>query len=157
MQTSCGVLILNEHNELLMGHATGNKFFDIPKGMLEENESPLACAIRECKEETSLDLRNNILIELGLFKYNTKKNLHLFICTVKKENIIIKDLVCNSFFTNFYTKKLQPEVDFFEWINVDEVKIKCAKSLGVLLSNLKENNILNHNIYINNLKKIKPI
>jgi hypothetical protein len=39
MKTSCGVLILNEFNELLLCHSTGNSFFDIPKGGKEEGET----------------------------------------------------------------------------------------------------------------------
>ena len=39
MTTSCGVIILNEYNEMFMGHSTGNKFHDLPKGMLDEGEN----------------------------------------------------------------------------------------------------------------------
>lgn len=141
MKTSCGIIIINEYNELFMGHATGNKFFDIPKGMLEENEEPVVCAIRECKEETSLIFSDTQLKELGVFPYNREKNLHLFLIYVNKEDIIIEDLVCNSFFENYYTKKMQPEVDYFSWISLNELTENCAKSMGKLLNKMKNDGL----------------
>ena len=36
---SCGVIILNEFDEILMGHSTGNTFYDLPKGGVEEGEA----------------------------------------------------------------------------------------------------------------------
>ena len=50
--TSYGVLILNEHGQLLLAHATGRQYWDIPKGGAEAGESPREAAIREVQEET---------------------------------------------------------------------------------------------------------
>ncbi|HLL12003.1 MAG TPA: NUDIX domain-containing protein, partial [Rubrivivax sp.] len=44
---SCGILVFNPKIELLLGHATGSARWDIPKGIAEEGESPLAAALRE--------------------------------------------------------------------------------------------------------------
>ena len=30
---SCGVLLFNEHDEILLAHATGNRHWDVPKGL----------------------------------------------------------------------------------------------------------------------------
>ena len=144
MKTSCGVIIINEFNELFMGHSTGNKFYDIPKGLLDEGENELACAIRECKEETSIDLSNKNLEVIGLYPYNKEKNLYLFLVSMKKQDIDLNTLVCNSFFEDYYTKKLKPEVDEFKWISVKNVKENCAKSMGVLLEKLIEKNIIQY-------------
>lgn len=138
MKISCGVIIINEQEEMLMGHSTGNKFYDIPKGMLEENENPVCCALRECEEETSIILHESELKDLGEFKYNKEKNLHLFLVKRIKDTIDVKALVCNSMFEHFYTKKLQPEVDSFKWVSLNEINEHCAKSMGKLLGSLKE-------------------
>ncbi len=140
MKTSCGVLIINEFNEIFVGHSTGNKFFDIPKGLLDEGETPIDCAIRECKEESSIVLDKKNLIDLGLFKYNKEKNLHLFLIKVKKDSIDIGSLVCTSMFEHVYTKKMLPEADYFKWMKYEDVTNDCAKSMGKLLKSLIENN-----------------
>lgn len=155
MKISCGIIILNEFNEMFVGHSTGNKFYDIPKGLLDENENELECALRECKEETSIDLSNQKLETLGLFPYNKEKNLYLFVTSIKKENIVIKDLVCNSFFEDFYSKKMKPEVDGFKWISIDEITQNCAKSMGILLNKLKNENLLNYKSEIKASNKLK--
>lgn len=141
MKTSCGIIIINEENEIFMGHSTGNKFFDIPKGMLEENELPITCALRECDEETSLKFKEEELKDLGEFKYNREKNLHLFLVFVKKEDIKIEELVCNSFFEHLYTKKMVPEADYFQWISLNLLTENCAKSMGKLLNKLNSDGI----------------
>lgn len=149
MKISCGIIIFNEKKEILMGHVTGNKFFDIPKGLLEKNENPILCAIRECQEECGLEFKPEELKDLGVHKYNKEKDLHLFLISVKKEDINMNDLVCNSFFEHYYTKKIVPEVDSFDWINIQDVTVKCAKSMGKLLTILEPE-------IINNKKGLKP-
>lgn len=146
MKTSCGVIIINEQNELFMGHSTGNKFYDIPKGLLDEGETEYQCALRECNEETSIDLSNKSLKDLGLFPYNKEKNLHLFIVFLNKNEIELENLVCNSFFEDFYTKKMKPEVDEFKWVSLNELTEHCAKSMGKLLNKLKEEGVFNPSI-----------
>lgn len=152
MKTSCGVIIINELNELFMGHSTGNKFYDIPKGLLDEGENELSCALRECMEETSIDLSHKNLEDIGLHAYNKEKNLHLFLVSIKKEEIDLNSLVCNSFFEDYYTKKLRPEVDEFKWISLEDIKANTAKSMGVLLNKLKDNHII---MYKENTNKLK--
>lgn len=136
MKISCGIIIVNEDFEILMGHVTGNKFYDIPKGMLDEQEEPINCAIRECQEEISLLFEPTQLKDLGVFPYNREKNLHLFLTHVNKADIDLNSLVCNSFFEHHYTKKQTPEVDGFKWISSSQVIEHCAKSMGKLLTNM---------------------
>lgn len=144
MKTSCGVIILNEYNELFMGHSTGNKFYDIPKGLLDEGENELDCALRECMEETSIDLSHKKLEVIGLCPYNKEKSLYLYVVSIKKEEINLENLVCNSFFEDFYSKKMKPEVDEFKWISLEELTQNCAKSMGVLLNRLRKENLMNY-------------
>jgi 8-oxo-dGTP pyrophosphatase MutT (NUDIX family) len=60
-QISCGILVMNERRELLMGHVTGLRHWDIPKGIKDEGESPLVAALRETEEETGLRLQTAVL------------------------------------------------------------------------------------------------
>ena len=83
---------------------------------------------------------------LGLFPYNKEKNLHLFIVFLNKNEIELENLVCNSFFEDFYTKKMKPEVDEFKWVSLDELTEHCAKSMGKLLNKLKEEGVFNPSI-----------
>ena len=151
MKTSCGIIIVNEYNEIFMGHSTGNKFYDIPKGMLEDNESPLDCAIRECDEETSVKLNPSELNEIGLLPYNKEKNLHLFLAFKKKDSLDINSLICTSMFEHPLSKKILPEVDSFTWVGFSDVESKCAKSMGKLLRKLINESVLKPS------KKLKPI
>lgn len=77
MKISCGVLVYRvQNNELqvFLVHPGGpffvkkdNGYWSIPKGELNNNEERIDCAIREFKEETSVDLSSYKykMIELG--------------------------------------------------------------------------------------------
>lgn len=134
MQISCGILILNQFGEILMGHSNGNNFYDLPKGKLEEGEEHIDCAIRECIEETSLRFEKGELLTLGEFAYNKTKRISLFLKKVKKEDINFEELKCTSMFEHYYTKKLIPEFDSFAWIHYSTIDENCAKSMSILLS-----------------------
>lgn len=144
MKKSCGIIILNQYNEILMGHSTGNSFFDIPKGGMEDGEEPIDSAIRECIEESSLVFTKENLVDLGEFSYNKEKRIHLFITFVIKENILLDELKCETYFEHFYTKKMVPEIDSFSWIEASEKSLdnKCAKSMARVLKNLLNSNQL---------------
>lgn len=136
MKKSCGIIILNENNEILLGHVTGQKHNDIPKGMLEDNEKEIDCAIRECSEETSLVFEKESLIELGEYSYLKDKLLHLFLVNVKKSDIDLTKLKCESYFEHYYTKKQMPEVDGFNWFDLNGVENHLAKTMGGLLKKI---------------------
>lgn len=155
MKTSCGILIVNEFEELFMGHSTGNKFYDIPKGELDEGESVIDCALRETIEETSIDLRDKKLLDLGLFKYNSAKNLHLFLVFLPKDEIKLDKLVCNSYFEDYYTKVLKPEVDEFRWVKTESLESFCAKSMGKVLTKLVSDGVLKYQEQIEEMNKNK--
>jgi 8-oxo-dGTP diphosphatase len=67
LQVGVGVLIINEKNQILLGHRvstedTGGIFepntWTLPGGKMDYNETIYECAIREVKEETNLDIRD---------------------------------------------------------------------------------------------------
>ena len=57
-EKSCGCIIINDKNEvLLIHHNVGH--WDFPKGHVEEGETEIETAIREVKEETNIDVEIN--------------------------------------------------------------------------------------------------
>ena len=125
-----GVLFIekiNQENHLFMGHSTGNKFWDIPKGGAEGDETALEAAIREVKEETGFDVEPSELLDLGIFQYNRQKNMYLFLY-IGKNKLNPEKAYCESTFTCPHTGKERPELDDFKYIPFSEVIDLSAKS-----------------------------
>ena len=127
MKTSCGIIILNSDNEILLCHVTGQTQYDIPKGLMDEGETYIDCAIRECQEETSLIFTEDDLTEIGLVPYNKKKQLYLFMTV--KDDINLENLTCVSLFEHFHTKEMLPEVDEFIWVAFSDIKDYCTPAM----------------------------
>jgi 8-oxo-dGTP pyrophosphatase MutT (NUDIX family) len=130
---SCGVLLLNEYDELLMGHVTGAAWWDIPKGGQDEGESALATVVRETQEETGLTLLPDALIDLGVVHYRPDKSLHLFAGRVTRTRVDPSACICTTYFRQFHTQKLLPELDAFAWVPFEDVPARCAKAMSRLL------------------------
>lgn len=134
--TSYGVIILNEHGQLLLAHATGQKHWDIPKGGAEEGESPRAAAVREVREETGIVLAPDSLEELGRMAYQSRKDLHLFRVVLHTRDCDIRACRCTSFFPHFASGVMIPEVDRFKWVDVADIPDFAARSMTALLRTL---------------------
>jgi 8-oxo-dGTP pyrophosphatase MutT (NUDIX family) len=112
---SAGVVVVHWHNDgwrLLVLRAYRN--WDFPKGMLEPNETPLAAAIRETAEETSitdLDFRwGEAFCETA--PYGKGKVARYYLAETKQENIILP-----------VSPELgRPEHDEWRWIGLDEAE-----------------------------------
>ena len=130
---SCGVLLFNEHDELFLAHATGNRHWDVPKGLCEPGETPLAAALRETREETGLRLDDAGWLDLGRHAYRPGKDLHLFARRVSTVDVSVADCVCTSTFVHARSGKPLPEADAFGWFGLDQLAGRCAKSMSTLL------------------------
>ena len=133
---SCGFVIMErETGKVLCCHPTGKKFtrgfWDIPKGHLENYETPLQCAKRELYEETGITDLPGKIYDLGMFPYTDYKDLHVF-CT-KVDKIDVKSLDCNTYFDSF-GKKLK-EVNGYEL--VDDVTYFYRKLRPIVLKALE--------------------
>lgn len=131
--------IKKEHDKehLLMAHSTGNTFWDVPKGGAELNETPVESAIREVFEETGVVINESDLKDLGVFTYNSQKNMHVFIYQGTKYPLVA-ECICTSTFTCPHTGRERPEVDAFKYIAFDEVENHCAKSFKKVFSKFLE-------------------
>ena len=131
MKISCGVLVLNERGQLLLGHATGARHWDIPKGESEAAEAPRNAAARELMEETGLQVDPQALHDLGSFAYRPDKHLHLF--ALLSPQFDPADCRCTSVFCDTYGRK-RPELDAFEWVGFDQAPHRCARSMRRVLT-----------------------
>ncbi|MBC7437893.1 MAG: NUDIX hydrolase [Bdellovibrionales bacterium] len=134
--TSCGVLIFNEHGQLLMAHATGQRHWDIPKGGIDEGETPRQTAVREVQEETGIVLDAQALEEIGRMAYTSRKDLHLFRMVLHTRNCDITACKCTSFFPHHLTGEMTPEADRFKWVDVPDLPLNAAKSMTAALRGL---------------------
>lgn len=122
---SCGTLVVNARGELLLCHVTNTDHWDIPKGMQDEGETPLASARREMWEEAGLTFEPAMFEDLGAFDYRPDKRLHLFRVITPADFDSLDSLVCSSFFAHHKTGKPTPEVDSFRWAGRAEVATLC--------------------------------
>jgi putative (di)nucleoside polyphosphate hydrolase len=128
---SCGILILTEQRELLLCHVTGQDHWDLPKGGAHDDESPLQTALRETREETSLDLAADALRELGRFDYRPKKDLHLFATLMPRFDLA--RLRCESHFSQVATGRRLPEMDGYDWVHFERVRERCTPKMTAVL------------------------
>ena len=137
---SCGVLVIDSNDRLLMLHVTGQSFWDIPKGTQEEYEQPIATAVREMEEESGIVANEEDLIEIGWCEYNRYKDLWLFILPV--ESIDLEKLNCKSTFTDhddFCIEK--PEIDDYKMVSFEDAEQFMCGSLQRLYNNELRNDI----------------
>ena len=60
--TASGAFIFNEKNQLLILKPSYKDGWNLPGGVTDEFESPYKTIIRECKEETNLDIQIQQLV-----------------------------------------------------------------------------------------------
>ena len=130
MKYTAGIFIFNEHNKLLICHASGARWnqWSIPKGIVEDNEQPIDAAIRETFEETGLKLtEKNDLIELPPIEYlSKKKTLIPFILRFRIHNIDTAKLICHGRLPNSH----RPECDKYKLVSLTEADnyIHCTQA-----------------------------
>lgn len=129
---SCGVMVVDKENRILMLHATGQNFWDIPKGTQDPGESPLETTVRELREETNLSVNPNDLVELGWYPYNRHKDLFLFMLVVDEINTL--GLSCHSSFFNDDGAEVL-EADDFEMVGMDLFDRQACNSMARLYQN----------------------
>ncbi|WCZ66430.1 nudix hydrolase [Yersinia phage MHG19] len=132
MELSAVIIFVNkERTHVFMGHATETPRWDIPKGHVEEGETPLQGALRECKEESGFIVQDSEnLIDLGRQKYSSNKDIHVFLYLGSQ--LPVPALChCDSWFMKG-TRKVY-EMDRFEWVPIEDIPNRCGKSMTYTL------------------------
>ncbi len=143
-ETSAGILVIY-NNKLLLIHPTGNSWYGtygFPKGMLDNNESPLDAAIRETEEEVGITIpvkminKNAYSLSYSFNKKGTKiyKTTYYFICKIDNLSDIglDKEVIPKN--------QLQlAEVDWAGFVDYNEAKKRLGKVFQPLLKHYSQN------------------
>lgn len=132
---SCGLLVQSPAGWFL-AHATRTPRWDLPKGRIEPDETPLQAALRETLEETGLDLSylQDRIQDLGRHHYIPKKDLHLFFAEVD-EPFDLSKCHCTTHVEN--ERGNYPETDRWEWVPIAEVRSRLGKGMIQYLETLE--------------------
>jgi 8-oxo-dGTP pyrophosphatase MutT (NUDIX family) len=124
---SCGLLVQSPDGWFL-AHATRTPRWDLPKGRIEPDETPLEAALREALEETGLDLAHlsDRIEDRGRHGYIPKKDLHLFFVEVP-EAFDLSTCHCTTHVEN--ENGSYPETDRWEWVPLCEVRNRLGKGM----------------------------
>jgi 8-oxo-dGTP pyrophosphatase MutT (NUDIX family) len=133
---SCGIIVRRAPGELLLCHATGRNYWDIPKGVRDPDETSIAAALRELREEAGLELRDYQLQDLGLHRYLPRKDLQLFVLSPPDPTLSIDACNCSTHYTPRYGNREIPEVDAYRWSMRSEVPELCGKNMARVLMSL---------------------
>lgn len=117
MELSCGFVIIDETTDKILAcHPTGKKFFkgfwDIPKGHIEQGETPIDCAKRELFEETGYKITDEKIYTIGKCKYTSYKDLFIF---AFRAPIDTKGMKCTTYFD--INGRQVPEVNGYELVD----------------------------------------
>ena len=118
-----------------MGHITGGKNWDIPKGGMDPNESFLQAAVRELREETGLEVDPSVLSPLGHFDYKPKKDLMLYLWRVD-DLPNPQTLQCQSTWKD-EKGAARPELDGFSLFSWDECQVRANPNLARVLKTVR--------------------
>ena len=126
---SCGVIVRRAPGELLLCHATGRNYWDIPNGVRDDGETSGAAALRELREETGIELTAERVRDAGLHKYLPRKDLHLFVLDPPEASLDIDACRCSTHYTPRYGTREIPEVDAYRWAARADVPQLCGKNM----------------------------
>ena len=131
---SSGVIV-TDGRSLILGHSTGNKHWDIPKGVVEINESDLSTAVRELFEETGIQVSPSSLKSLGRHSYTRNKDLSLWLYkVVPLPNVSV--LKCTSTFETKDGRHL-PELDRFSSVDWNDISAMVTMSMAEVLNKIR--------------------
>jgi 8-oxo-dGTP pyrophosphatase MutT (NUDIX family) len=124
-EKSAGFVIFRRNGGRKFLFLTNKGRYDVPKGLKQEGEDDLECALRELKEETGIG-------DVSIIP-NFKRATHYF---YRWENTLIsKDVVYFLGEANSGEVQISSEHDGYSWLTKDEVlsKIKYKNLRGIIM------------------------
>ena len=125
LRKGVGVILLNSNNKVFVAKRIDNpkNFWQMPQGGVDNNEDFLSAALRELKEETSIN-KVELIKELdGMTTYELPDNLLGIIWKGKyrgqKQKWFLMRFIGNDSEINLKTK--HPEFLEWRWIEIDEI------------------------------------
>jgi predicted NUDIX family NTP pyrophosphohydrolase len=111
--------------------------WSIPKGLLDEDEDPVACARREFEEEVGQPAPAGPLLDLGEIRLKSGKRVHGFAGEGEVDPAALKS---NTFTMQWPPRSGRevsfPEVDRGEWFSPDAARVKLNPAQGPLIDRL---------------------
>ena len=143
MNVTCALALWIEqdgYKKFLLVHPTNSghlRSWSLPKGLADEGESRLQAAVRECHEETGLDLNSvsHEFIELGVFPYSREKDYCLFVHEIKE--LDLSKLHCSTHFIDKKTQQQVLEVDRYCLVELHEALNLLNPKQAAILSGFK--------------------
>lgn len=136
MDITCGTFLFDKNNLLLIGKASGGGNWSIPKGLLDEGEELIDCAVREFVEETGIVLNALDVKFIGTEPYkNKKKVLYAHICQSNKDKDEFTTPICHSM-VEIDGREPFPEMECFEWVTIDVALSKLHHTQIEVLKNI---------------------
>jgi predicted NUDIX family NTP pyrophosphohydrolase len=149
VKLSAGIVlyrVVDDGLEVLLGHMGGPFWarkdegaWSIPKGEYAEGEEPRAAATREFHEEMGAPLPEGELVDLGVFKQSSAKQVTAF---ALEADFDADNIVSNTFETEWPPRsgRLQsfPEIDRAAWFDVETARTKLVKGQVPILDRLTE-------------------
>ena len=135
---TCALACITPSGKVLICHPTNGPFkfgWGFPKGIKDDTDADeITAARRELREETGLDLPNELLyINCGTFEYTSEKVFRLFAVKLDYE-IDLAALHCESMFTDKDGVD-KPEIAKYDLVKIDRCyKDMSAKQAAVVKS-----------------------
>jgi predicted NUDIX family NTP pyrophosphohydrolase len=122
-ECTCGIFLYHKQsNKILLCHSTHSswKRWSIPKGLIENHESPINCAFRELKEETGIDPTGISIIATEVLessKYPKQNKILSPYLLITNSDLFAHEYNCRSLVDNTY-----PEIDGWKWISLERAE-----------------------------------
>lgn len=144
MKRSAGVLLRRDSGEVLLVHPGGPFWakrdegaWSLPKGEYADGEDPAACAAREFEEELGSPLPSGDLVDLGVVRQKSGKEVRAFLA---RGDLDASAIVSNTFEMEWPPRSGRrqefPEVDRAAWFSIDDARIRLNPAQAEFLDRL---------------------